>query len=270
MSNFRGVSEAVAEFKKDTGACEPIILAVDTSSQHGSLAISQGQQVLGILAAESAEKHSRTLLARIDTLLRLVKLEVRQLGALAVVSGPGSFTGLRVGLAAVKGLQRALELPAVGVTALESMAIAAGIAGRVVVVLEAGRGEVFAALREVYADGEVVALERDEVGLAGKILARWVKRWGSGPLIFVGDGAIRYRAEIAQLASEQGAELRCVRAAELGTDAWQLKLDLPYLAPAVAGRASQLLLSDRVVEPRAYYLRPSDAERTWSERGNQP
>ncbi len=251
-------------------AYEPVILAVDTSSRHGSLAISRGQQVLGILAVESAEKHSRTLLANIDTLLRLVGLQARQLEALAVVSGPGSFTGLRVGLAAVKGLQRALGLPAVGVTALESMAIAAGVKGRVVVVLEAGRGEVFAGLREVCVDGEVVALERDEVGLPDRILARWAERWGGGPLIFVGDGAIRYRAEIAQLAGERGAELRCVRAIELDPRAWQLKLELPYLAPAVAGRASQLLSSQRIVELRAYYLRASDAERTWDEKGKRP
>jgi tRNA threonylcarbamoyladenosine biosynthesis protein TsaB len=141
-----------------------LILAFDTATDRATSALVADGEVLGERVSRAS-----TLLEDVDALLRQAGAHARELDALAVGTGPGSFTGTRIGLAAARGLALALDLPAAGVSTLD--ALAAGAPGAVAVI-DAKRREVFVAGPRVLAPSEL-ALEPNDV--------------------LVGDGAIRYR-----------------------------------------------------------------------------
>ena len=146
-----------------------LTLALDTATDVGTVALVEDGRVLG-------ERRSRAVRALADARELLLEAGhgVSDLDRLVVGTGPGSFTGIRIGLASVRGLALALDLPAAGVSTLS--ALAAGAPGAVPVI-DARRREVFALI-----DGEPVAISPDRLGsalLQGRIC--------------VGDGAVRYR-----------------------------------------------------------------------------
>jgi len=250
----------------------PIILAVDTSSLRLSLAITRGPEVIATCAEEAQAPHSQTLFPRLAALLDSVQLAPPSIDAFAVATGPGSFTGLRVGLAAVKGLAHTLGRTAIGVTSLDGLALAAGVVGRVVAMIEAGRSEVYCGLREVSADGEVIKMGEDQVGPVSVLLARLGSNLHSSGLVFVGEGARHYRDEIAALAVQAGTQLQTMpqspgvlfarpeRAEGLSSAVWQLKDEPLNLAPPIAVQAHRLFSLGACPGAHAYYIRPSDAE----------
>ncbi len=124
-----------------------LVLAVDTSGKQGSIAIAQcgpGDACEVIEVAElSGGTFSAELVPQIAALLVKHKFSKRDIGAFAVVSGPGSFTGLRIGLAVIKGLAEVLAKPIAAVSLLQALARAAHLDGHVVAALDGGRNEVF-------------------------------------------------------------------------------------------------------------------------------
>ena len=141
-----------------------LILAFDTATDRATSALVADGEVLGERVSRAS-----TLLEDVDALLRQAGAHARELDALAVGTGPGSFTGTRIGLAAARGLALALDLPAAGVSTLDALAAGAPDA---LAVIDAKRREVFVAGPRVLAPAEL-AIERNDV--------------------LVGDGAIRYR-----------------------------------------------------------------------------
>jgi tRNA threonylcarbamoyladenosine biosynthesis protein TsaB len=120
------------------------VLAVDTTTPRGSVAVAGPEGVLAEARVVTAEGHSRWLLPAVEALLRGLGLEAGGLDAFAVTVGPGSFTGLRVGLGSVQGLALASGRPCVGLPTLDVVgAAAAGSAGTIVALLDAFRGEVY-------------------------------------------------------------------------------------------------------------------------------
>ena len=123
------------------------VLAVDTTTARGSLAIVAEEGLLAEARVVSAAGHSRWILPAVDALLRGLGVEPDELDAFAVTTGPGSFTGLRVGLSSVQGLAIASGRPCVGLSVLDTLAWAAsGAAERIVTAMDAFRGEVYWAL----------------------------------------------------------------------------------------------------------------------------
>jgi len=123
-----------------------LILAIDTSWKHGSLALARGDAASFELletASLTGGAFSAELVPQIAAVLSRRNLGKQEIDGFAVVSGPGSFTGLRVGLAAIKGLVEVLKKPIATVSVLEALAIASGANGRVFAALDAQRGEVF-------------------------------------------------------------------------------------------------------------------------------
>jgi tRNA threonylcarbamoyladenosine biosynthesis protein TsaB len=131
-----------------------LVLAVDTSGKTGSIALARvtpGQSDVETLEVVplSGGAFSAQLVPQIAALLEKHGYGKNDLGAFAVASGPGSFTGLRVGLAAIKALAESLQKPIVAVSLLEAVAWSAGVSGSVLAALDAGRGDVYAGDYEI-------------------------------------------------------------------------------------------------------------------------
>lgn len=164
------------------------ILAIDTSAKPVSCAVVRNGQILGSFYANTGLTHSQTLMVMLENVLNISGLAVEQLDALAVNAGPGSFTGVRIGVSAVKGLAFTHKKPCVSVSTLESMAenVAAGNA-LICGVMDARCQQVYTALFERTEAGETVRLTEDEAISLTDLAARLAEK--KRPIILVGDGA---------------------------------------------------------------------------------
>ena len=139
-----------------------LILGVDTSGKHGSIALVECDATacrrLELVPLQGGT-FSAQLVPQIAALLQKRGITKGQIDAFAVVSGPGSFTGLRVGLAAIKALADVLQRPVVAVSLLEAVALAAGVNGRLTAVLDAGRGELYVGVYDVQGSSAICASE---------------------------------------------------------------------------------------------------------------
>jgi tRNA threonylcarbamoyladenosine biosynthesis protein TsaB len=224
---------------------EPLILAVETATLAGSIVIARGAHVIGGFNGDPRVSHSNTLLADLDRLLDQTKVKLADVDLFAVAAGPGSFTGLRIGIATVKALAVTLGRPCAAIPTLQSVALSGGVSDATVALLPAGRGEVFAQLFAVSDDGPVTALDE-----AAHIAPRkMIEKYGSlERLLWCGAGAIAQRELI------EGAT---------GGKEWAIAPPVENLAQHVAALALQSFRQDRLVAPdalQAIYVRPSDAE----------
>jgi tRNA threonylcarbamoyladenosine biosynthesis protein TsaB len=144
-----------------------LLLAADTSGRHGSVALAQAQERSASSEVEVIDvvplaggTFSAQLVPQIAGLLAKHGFTKNDIGAFVVASGPGSFTGLRVGLAAIKALAEILGKPIAAVSLLEAGALASGSQGQVATLLDAGRGEVYLGEHEIAGDSIKVSAER--------------------------------------------------------------------------------------------------------------
>lgn len=220
------------------------ILAVETSTLAGGTALLDGDRVVAEHILNVRATHSERLLASADRLLHDRGWEVEDLEGLAVAIGPGSFTGLRIGVSAVKGLAFALGVPVAAVPTLDALAAVLPFAQHPVCpVLDAKKGEVYASLyhwagTEVVRDWEYLALAPD--ALCERL---------AGPVIFVGDAVEVYGPLFS---------------ARLGARARFAPPGRRLPSPACVGVLGHALLrAGRTVDPSLLaplYLRPSEAE----------
>ena len=98
------------------------ILSVDTSSNVASVAITDDEKLISEIVVNTKKTHSQTLMPMIDIALKQAELEISDIDLIVSANGPGSFTGLRIGVSCVKGLSHATNIPVVGVSILEAMA----------------------------------------------------------------------------------------------------------------------------------------------------
>lgn len=128
-----------------------MLLAIDTATGTASLALYDETGIIGETTWRTREHHTRSLMPELVRLLKLCEVNVSQLRAVAVSTGPGSFTGLRIGLSAAKGLALGLNLPLLGVPTLDAAAFAfADQPLPVWAVIQAGRGRYAGALYRYY------------------------------------------------------------------------------------------------------------------------
>jgi tRNA threonylcarbamoyladenosine biosynthesis protein TsaB len=140
-----------------------IFLVTDTSGKQGSVALvrAQDHEIAVIdIAPLTGGTFSAQLVPQIASLLAAHNFSKADIDGFIVVSGPGSFTGLRVGLAAIKALAEILRKPIIPVSLLEVLALATSAQGTVVAALDAGRGEAYAAEYEIRGDSAQVVKER--------------------------------------------------------------------------------------------------------------
>ena len=165
-----------------------LMLALESSAKAASAAVFEGEKLLGLTVENSGLTHSRTLLPMAEGLLRNLDRSVRDLGLVAVAHGPGSFTGLRIGMAEAKGLCWALQIPVIGVSTLEAMAFGGpDMDGTMLCcAMDARRHQVYNALFTVE-NGKPVRLTEDRAIAAAALepeLISYKKPW-----VLLGDGA---------------------------------------------------------------------------------
>ena len=163
------------------------MLALESSAKAASAAVFEDEKLLGLTVENSGLTHSRTLLPMAEGLLRNLDKSVRDLGVVAVAHGPGSFTGLRIGMAEAKGLCWALEIPAIGVSTLEAMAFGGPDmeGANLCCVMDARRGQVYNALFTVK-NGVPVRLTPDRAIALSDLAPELTSR---GAWVLLGDGA---------------------------------------------------------------------------------
>lgn len=212
------------------------VLAVDTTTERESVALAVDGEVTGEVRLRARGGHSRRLMPAISFLLGAAGLSPREVDGFAVTIGPGSFTGLRVGISCIQGLALASGRPCLGVDTLEVLARAAGRgAGVVAATVDAYRGQVYAALHD--ASGARLDAPRAESPEA--LASRAPEN-----VAFIGDGADKHRDVLAALRP---------RAVFLPGDR--------YLAATLARMAAPRLQAGEGVPAaalRALYLREAD------------
>ena len=137
------------------------ILAFESSAKAASVAVLQDGILLGEYYQNSGQTHSRTLMQMANNLLENCDLSVRDIDSVAVASGPGSFTGIRIGVSAAKGFAWGRELPVYGVSTLEAMAaLHASFEGVICASMDARRSQVYNALFRCH-EGEIERITED-------------------------------------------------------------------------------------------------------------
>lgn len=122
----------------------PLILSLETCTLAGGISLLRGNEILGAKAGLEKSPHSVQLLSGIRQLLNETNLDLKEFDLLAAAVGPGSFTGLRIGLATAKALTAALKIPGFGISTLEAAASSSEKSGKILAVIPAGRNEFFA------------------------------------------------------------------------------------------------------------------------------
>ena len=165
-----------------------LILAFETTAKAGSVALHDGNTLLGESYCNTGLTHSQTLMVMAEDLLKTCGMTAQDVTAVAVAAGPGSFTGVRIGVAAAKGFAWGGELPCHGVSTLEAMALQLGAYdGYVLPVMDARRAQVYNALFQAK-EGKLTRLCEDRA-IALSDLALELKRL-EGPVFLVGDGSV--------------------------------------------------------------------------------
>ena len=228
------------------------ILALDTSTLVSSVAVAAPEKLLAELTLETRLTHSETLMPHIQQVLAMADLDKKDLEAVAVSIGPGSFTGLRIGLASAKGMAYALDIPLIGVPTMEALACQCPVPGIYAVPLvDAQKGNAYMA---VYAweDGQLVEKQSVEVLSIDECLARCGAL--DRPVLLLGDAAVKKVAGRKEL--PQGVQIalpHIVMPRAAGT----ALLGLRRLAAGQVGS---------VMDMEPVYIRRSEAEVLWEKR----
>jgi len=246
---------------------EPLILAIETATRAGGVAVARGETLLSRREGDASISHSTNLIEMIDAVLNEAGAHLSEVDVFAVAVGPGSFTGLRIGLATVKAFAEVNQRPVVGISTLAAVAHASALEGDVVSLLPAGRGELFAQMFSVAA-GEVEAKDEAAHLSPAETFARYGSRSG---VQFSGEGAPKLSAYLRdsahQTAVSEDSKVQIMKS-----------LDAAGSSVALARSIAVLALKDyregKAVKPedlQAVYVRPSDAEinERWQQQNQQ-
>jgi tRNA threonylcarbamoyladenosine biosynthesis protein TsaB len=235
-----------------------LLLAVDTADRAGSLAVLRDRRLAGVISTTSDETYSSRLFHQLDFLLHELRLKTSDFDVFAVAAGPGSFTGLRVGLAAVKAWSEVFSKPIVAVSGLEAVAAQAQPASQgtlIAPVLDAHRGQIYAALYRVVGS-RLVAEEPEQVCTAEEFLAGLASRLGNERVRFISPCPAVFQGALENWPAAPAAMARMVEPASA------------VLAPIIAQLAFDCALRGEFTDSLrldANYVRRSDAELLWKE-----
>lgn len=174
------------------------ILAIDTSALTASAAVLSGDKLAGEISTTTALTHSQTIMPMIDELLKKINMDITDIDLFACSEGPGSFTGLRIGIGTIKGLAYGLEKKVVGVSTLEALAHNIAFTDYVISpVMDARRGQVYNALYK-WKNGKLECVCAPRALSVEELCSELTEN-----TVFVGDGVRVYCDKILQLLGEK-------------------------------------------------------------------
>jgi tRNA threonylcarbamoyladenosine biosynthesis protein TsaB len=244
----------------------PLILSIETATLGGSVFLGRGEQELATRKGNPEVSQSSSLLNDISETLAQAGVSLREVNLFACASGPGSFTGLRIGIATLKALAASLHRSCVGIPTLQAVALAGGQSRATIALLPAGRGEVFAQMFSVGNDGDVIELDAPAHLSPQKLVERYSSFKN---LSWAGSGAQLQREFLERYAQTNEivfAETAIESVNDQLTsdnDVWKLSPPADNLARHVARLALARFHAGRLESPEslsAIYVRPSDAE----------
>ena len=227
-----------------------IVLAMDTSTRTGSVAVVGENRLIAEYNLNISETHASRLMLMIDEVLKDAHLTITKMDAIAVGLGPGSFTGLRIGIATAKGLAIALNKPIAGIPTLDALAHSLSCtSGLICPILDAKRGEIYAALYRCH--GHILQKLTGDLVLPMKELLSRI----NAQVTFLGDAIDIYRdlieEELGKKASFAPYYLRLPRAANVAA------LGLEKLKAGEEGPLNRI---------RPLYVRRAEAEVRWQKK----
>ncbi|MDR5659809.1 tRNA (adenosine(37)-N6)-threonylcarbamoyltransferase complex dimerization subunit type 1 TsaB [Serpentinicella sp. ANB-PHB4] len=231
------------------------ILVLDTSSVVATVGICNDEKLIGEYTINHKKTHSEKLLPMVDEVLNAAGLKPKDIDVFGVSLGPGSFTGLRIGITTIKVMAQAMAKPVVGISALEALAYNAPFyEGTICPMIDGQRDLVYTASYK-WEDNELVQVEEQQVLDINDVLKHYEKETGN--VLFIGDGAVKHKSKIEEQLTDKGqlppASLIMPRAASL-CEAAKKKVDLGQLQ-----NPKDLLPT---------YMRKSQAERQYDEKVN--
>lgn len=228
-------------------------LTIDTTTKVTALALGEEGKLIGEGFLHTAKTHSERLIPMLDQLLNAASWKLRDLDFIGVVRGPGSFTGIRIGIATAQGLAEVLNLPLIGVLSLDTLAWAGyGRSEAIVPILDARKNEWYTA---GYLWDAIRQYPECKVKPQAMEPQRWLEecRCLERPILFVGDAVSRYAERISSTLGQQAILLPDYLALPRGAfavqEVWKHYQDQP---------------EGEKVEP--YYIRLSEAEVTWAKK----
>ncbi len=172
------------------------ILGFDSSGMVASVALVEDDLMVAEYSVNYKKTHSQTLLPMFDTIVKMTELDLNEIDAIAVAAGPGSFTGLRIGVSTVKGLGLAIDKPVVAVPTCHALAYNLWGSDRLICpILDARRNQVYTALYE-FKDGNLVTLKEQDAMDINELI-EIINEMGR-PVIFTGDGIPVFKDRITE------------------------------------------------------------------------
>ena len=228
------------------------ILALDSSAVVASVALCEDDKLLAEYTLNNGNTHSETLLPMVESIFRHFGISARDIDLFAVSAGPGSFTGIRIGAATLKGLAFGMDLPCVGVSTLEAIATNLVLRPSLICpVMNARRGQVYTALFR--SDGQKLERLMPDSALSIAELDEQLAKYGE-PVCFCGDGYGITLAALKQTAASPVPD--------------RLRHQSAYSVAQVAKRMYEAGQYTDDAGLTVTYLRPSQAERERMEREN--
>ncbi|MBK5252400.1 MAG: tRNA (adenosine(37)-N6)-threonylcarbamoyltransferase complex dimerization subunit type 1 TsaB [Peptostreptococcaceae bacterium] len=229
------------------------ILAFETSGRAASVAVMKDKRIIGEMTVSTKLNHSEKLMPMIDELLEKTEISIKDIDALAVGVGPGSFTGIRIGVSTAKGLALALDIPIAAVSSLRALAYN-GIYSDMLVcpIIDARRNQVYSGVFRWEA-AELVEVLNEDVYNFKELL--FVLKNRNCPILFLGEDAYKFKEQMKEVLGENGI------------------LAMPQAnfprAAAVAGMAIKKIDEkdlENAFTLMPVYLRKAEAERQYEER----
>ncbi|MBE7047043.1 MAG: tRNA (adenosine(37)-N6)-threonylcarbamoyltransferase complex dimerization subunit type 1 TsaB [Ruminococcaceae bacterium] len=227
-----------------------IVLSVDTSTQNACAAVMSHEGLIAEYTISNKKTHSQNIMPMIDDMLKKSDITMDMIDAFAVTVGPGSFTGLRIGMATVKTFSQVMKKPIVGVSTLEALAEGHILTDKLICpIIDARREDVYNAL---YKNGQCIQKDR---AINIHTLLDEIK---GQSVIFVGDGALAYRSIIEETMGEDAIFSPVCLNTTRGANVCQLAL-----------KKLDMGLCDDPYTLNPVYLRVSQAEREYAEKNKQ-
>lgn len=229
------------------------LLAFETSGRAASVAVMKKGRIVGEMTSSTRLNHSEKLMPMIHSVLTQSEMTIRDVEALAVAAGPGSFTGIRIGISTAKGLAQALEIPVATVSSLQALACNLPYTDMLICpLMDARRNQVYSGVFRWEGAELVTVLEEDAYDLDELL---FVLKGKEGPAVFTGEDAVRFEDRIREamgknglMAMPQAVYPRAASVAALGLLAFE------------AGRVGDAFS----IQPS--YLRQAEAERQYQAR----